>query len=93
MLETAYAVRSDAWTLDGDGATFRIGVSAGEEYRELVKQWVDPYHRQEDRRWFPVTLDLSAWAGREVEVIFNTDPNFNAVHDAAVWGSPLIRYP
>lgn len=91
VLETACAIRPDAWKLDGDGATFRVGVSDGRSYREFVRQWIDPYHREADRRWFPVTVDLGEWAGREIEIIFNTEPNFNAVHDAAVWGAPGIR--
>jgi hypothetical protein len=91
VLETAFAIDPAVWSLDGDGATFRVGVSHGSEYHEYVRQWVDPYHRPEDRRWFPVSIDLSLWAGREVSVIFNTEPNFNAVHDAALWGAPVIR--
>jgi hypothetical protein len=90
VLETAYAIREDAWTVEGDGATFRIGVSDGQVYREFVKQWVDPRHRESDRRWYSAAVDLGPYAGRHVEIIFNTDPNWNAVHDAAVWGAPRI---
>jgi hypothetical protein len=90
VLETFFAMRPDSWTVDGDGTTFRVGLSDGQRFQDFVKKWLDPYHRKEDRGWFPVRVDLAPWGGRRVEVIFNTEPNFNSVHDAAVWGAPRI---
>ncbi len=92
VLRTAAALRPDSWLLESDGAIFRIGVSDGPTYTNLVRQVVRPQDEPEDRRWFPIEVDLSAYAGRQVRVIFNTEPgeSGNAVGDACVWGAPRI---
>lgn len=93
VLETSFGMREDSWTVNGDGATFRIGISDGQRFQDFARKWLDPYHRREDRGWFPARVDLTPYAGRRVEVVFNTEANFNSVHDAAVWGAPRILIP
>lgn len=92
-LETAFALKPEAWDLPGDGAQFRVGVSDGRIYDELLRQHVNP--KRGDRRWFTARLDLSAYEGRQVSVIFNTDPgppgaSNDSNNDLAVWGEPRI---
>jgi hypothetical protein len=67
-------------------------VSDGKTYTEFWKQAIRPQQEPGDRRWFPVEVDLSEFAGQEVDVIFNTEPgeSGNAVSDACVWGAPRI---
>lgn len=84
------AMRQEAWTNDGDGAGFRVGVSDGKKYQEFVRIRLHPRARPEDRRWVPVTADLSEYAGKTVDVILNTDPIGSPIYDAALWGSPAI---
>ena len=93
VLETFFGMREDSWTVEGDGVTFRVGISDGQRFHDFVRRWLDPRHREEDRGWFPARVDLAPYAGRRVEVVFNTEPNFNSVHDAAVWGTPRIVVP
>jgi hypothetical protein len=92
VLRTAAALRPDVWGSPGDGALFRIGISDGATYTEFYKQMIQPFDVPADRRWFPVEVDLSAYAGRTVKVIFNTEPGdaANAVADACIWGAPRI---
>jgi hypothetical protein len=92
ILRTAAALRPDVWSVPGDGALFRIGVSDGPTYTELFKGRINPAGQEADRRWHPVELDLAAYQGRRVKVIFNTEPgeSGNAVGDACVWGAPRI---
>jgi hypothetical protein len=91
-LETSFALRPDSWDRPGDGAQFRVGVSEGRTYDELLRQYVNP--KRGDRRWFSARLDLSAYEGRQVKVIMNTDPgppgDGNSENDWAVWGAPQI---
>jgi hypothetical protein len=58
----------------------------------LLRQYVNP--KRGDRRWFSVRLDLSAYEGREVKLIFNTDPGppegRDAANDLAVWAEPRV---
>jgi hypothetical protein len=90
------AVKEEAWTQDGsDGVLFLFGVNDGREYTELLNQYVDPRHNANDRGWLPVDIDLTAFAGQEVTLIFNTRVSLprqapNGAFDFAVWGEPAI---
>jgi hypothetical protein len=92
VLRTAVAFRPDAWTIEGDGAMFRVGVSDGSAYTESYRRYLMPYQQPEDRRWFDVAVDLGPWAGRRVALVFNTEPGElgNGVGDAAIWGRPRV---
>ena len=90
------AVKEEAWTQDGsDGVLFRFGVSDGRDYFELLNQHVDPRHNANDRGWLAVDIDLSAYAGQKVKLIFNTNTSLpgrgdNGNYDYAIWGDPAI---
>lgn len=92
QFSTAIALLPEAWTMGGDGVTFRMGVSTGAEYKDLLKIYLDPKHDERDRQWQPVTVDLSRWAGRQVKLILNTDagPKADPVADWAFWGDPVV---
>ena len=85
-------MRPESWDQPGDGAQFRIGVSEGRTYEELLRQYVNP--KRGDRQWFTARLDLSAYEGRTVKVILNTDPgppgDSDTSNDEAVWGAPRV---
>jgi hypothetical protein len=94
-LEVFYGVREDAWTAEGNGVQFRIGVSDGRTYEEYLREVVNPAGRDRDRRWLSATIDLSAYEGQLVEIAFNTDPGppkdaADSRHDFALWGEPRI---
>ena len=92
-LEVSLGLREEAWTRSGDGVLFLVGVSAGGKYDELVSLVVNPFANAADRQWYPLVLDLSPYAGQEVEIIFNTRAGVDGStpdNDLAVWGSPLI---
>lgn len=96
-LRAFIAVKESAWTQDAsDGVLFRFGVDAG-RYEELLNQHVDPRHNANDRGWLPVDIDLSAYAGQKVKLIFNTNTSVpapgnpdNGAFDHSVWGEPAI---
>jgi hypothetical protein len=94
-LRTAIAIDESAWDKDGDGVQFRIGVSEGGRYDPLLTQHLDPHSSRADRRWVPVILDLSAYGGRTVSIIFNTDASLpgrpvDNRNDLSFWGAPAI---
>ena len=66
-LQAWLAVKEETWDKQTDGVLFRIGISDGREYEELVNQHVDPGNNPSDRRWVPIDVDLSAYAGQAVE--------------------------
>jgi hypothetical protein len=95
VLTVWYGLREDAMTKDTDGAQFRIGVSDGRTYEEYVREFINPKANERDRRWFDATIDLSAYEGQQVDIIFNTDPGaprgkFNTVGDYTVWAEPKL---
>jgi hypothetical protein len=89
------AVDPAAWDKEGDGVLFRMGVSGSGNYEELLNQHVDPVGNASDRRWIPVALDLSAYAGREVNLVLSTNPSVpgkapDLRNDLGVWGAPSV---
>jgi hypothetical protein len=94
-LRAFIAVHENAWTQEAsDGVLFRFAVNDG-RYDELLNQHVDPRHNANDRGWLPVDIDLSAYAGQKVELVFNTNTSLpgrgdNGAFDQAIWGEPSI---
>lgn len=93
-LSVAVGLKPEAWTQEGDGVLFYVGVSDGRTYEQLFSQHVHPFANEGDRKWIPVLVDLSAYAGEEVDLIFNTRsgrPEAGDVRgDHALWGQPEI---
>ena len=94
-ISVAVGLLPEAWEQEGDGVLFRIGVSDGRTFEDLVTQNVSPFANKGDRRWIPVMIDLSAYAGEEIELNFNTNSSVpgkgdDQRNDLAVWGSPAI---
>jgi len=94
-LRTSLQLLPEAWEKSTDGVFFRIGVSDGHRYTSLTDRHVDPLHRPDDRRPIPVDLDLSPYAGLEMQIVFNTATSapgtpYDAAYDWALWGEPRI---
>jgi hypothetical protein len=94
-LWVSVALKPEAWEKPGDGVKFHVGVSDGRAYEELFTQHVDPFNNRSDRKWTPVKIDLSAYAGEQVDLIFNTNSSEpgkgdNRDNDLALWGAPEI---
>jgi hypothetical protein len=94
-LELFLAIKEEAWDKETDGVYFRVGVSEGEEYKDLTARLLDPFRVPADRAWIPLSFDLSPYAGKKINVVFNTHlsapggPN-NALYDFAIFGAPRI---
>jgi hypothetical protein len=90
--DVAFAMKPETWDAPGNGALFRVGVSEGDTYEELLNQYVNP--KRGDRRWFSARLDLSAYEGRTIKLILNTDPGppgtGDGENDLAVWAEPRV---
>jgi hypothetical protein len=90
------AVDPSVWDTEGDGVLFRLGVSGrGLAYEELLNQRLDPSANTSERRWVPVAIDLSAWAGREIDLILSTNASVpgrpdDLRNDLALWCAPML---
>jgi hypothetical protein len=94
-LKVSLGVQPDAWTKEGNGTLFRVGVSDGRAYEELFTEHVNPFAKPSERRWIPVMVDLSVYAGEEMQIVFNTNagpPNVprDVRNDLPLWGAPEI---
>jgi hypothetical protein len=94
-LRVAVGTKPESWTQEGNGVLFRVGVSDGRSFEDLFTQHVNPFANAGDRKWIQVWVDLSAYAGEEVDLIFNTNtsPNTQADdprNDHPLWGNPEI---
>ncbi len=92
-LAVALAVDEDA-AAAGQTIEFRIGISDGSTYADLLVRRVNPGDNPADRGWLPVTIDLESYSGRRVGLIFGTNtlaplaPGTRA--PAAYWGAPVL---
>ena len=93
-LSVDVGMKPEAWTQEGDGVLFYVGVSDGRAFEQLFTHHVHPFANQGDRKWIPVMVDLSAYAGEEVDLIFNTrsgQPEKGDLRaDFALWGQPQV---
>jgi len=94
-LHVSVGLKPEAWDKEGNGVYFLVGVSDGRAFEQLFTETVNPFKNPADRRWIPVWVDLSAYAGEEMQIIFNTresGPNEgpDARNDLPVWGAPEI---
>jgi hypothetical protein len=94
-LNVYMGLKPEAWTQEGDGVLFKVLVSDGRTSDELFTQHINPFGNPTDRKWIPSLVDLSAYAGEDVDVMFNTYASppgrvGDLRNDLAVWGSPQI---
>jgi hypothetical protein len=94
-LWVSVGMQPEAWTKEGDGLKFLVLVSDGRASEELFAQHLNPFANQGDRKWMDVRVDLSTYAGEEVELFFNTYASLpgkpaDLRNDLGLWGSPEI---
>ena len=87
--------KPESWTVEGNGVHFYAGVSDGRAFEVLFTQTVNPFANASERRWIPVTVDLSAYAGEEMDIILNTVASGPGVPpdergDMPLWGAPEV---
>src|SRR5215471_16707064 len=94
-LRLSLGMKPESWDKDGNGVLFFAGVSDGRTFEKLFEQVINPHANPSERRWIPVAVDLSAYAGEEMDIILNTrsspagqpdDPR----NDLPLWGAPII---
>ncbi|HEY2433363.1 MAG TPA: hypothetical protein VGI12_11880 [Vicinamibacterales bacterium] len=94
-LRVSLGTKPESWEQDGNGVLFFAGVSDGRSFEKLFEQVLNPHANPSERRWIPVAVDLSAYAGEEMDIILNTrsSPAGQADdqrNDMPLWGAPNI---
>ena len=99
-LKVKLGLKEEAWTMQGDGVLFLIGVATSSGFDQLYTLVVNPFGNASDKGWKEVVLDLSTYAGETVDLVFNTRssappapgtaPTDDRNGDMALWGAPRI---
>jgi hypothetical protein len=94
-LRVDVGMKPEVWDAQGEGAYFFIIMSDGRTSEQVFSQHVHPLANEADRKWMPAFVDLSAYAGEEMEVIFNVragagGTSGNYANILALWGAPAI---
>jgi hypothetical protein len=67
-----------------------VGAPPGGEPVVLLRSWLNPRARGEDRRWVDAVLDLRPWTGRRVRLTFRTTGRGDPAYDWGGWGEPAV---
>jgi hypothetical protein len=94
-LRLSLGMKPESWDKEGNGVYFFAGVSDGKSYEDLFTQTVNPFKNAAERRWIPVSVDLAAYAGEEIDVVLNTRSSGPGLpddqrNDLPLWGAPII---
>lgn len=94
-LRVDVGMKPEAWEQENEGAYFFVIVSDDRTSDQLFSQHVHPFANKADRKWMPAFIDLSAYAGEEVNVILNVRAGVggrsgNYTNILALWGEPAI---
>ena len=94
-LQADLAVAPEAWTAEGDGVTFSVYVEDEAGMHLVYSRYVDPKHHQQDKRWLPMRVSLSAFDGKLVRLILvtNSGPAGDLRYDWAGWGELCLKRP
>lgn len=95
VLAFAVAMAPESWLLPGDGVAFAVYVESERGAEQVFSTYIDPKHDEADRGWQSYTVDLSAYAGQTVTLIFETStgPAGDYRYDWAGWGEPRLLEP
>ncbi|MDZ7836845.1 MAG: hypothetical protein U5N58_02270 [Actinomycetota bacterium] len=85
------AIHPNYWASEqGDGVIYKIYIKDGDQTDLVFEQDLNPVQVEDDRRWFAHRIDLSAYGGREVTIVFQTVSKQDAENDVPGWGNPMI---
>lgn len=88
VFEALAVIKKEAFA-GSDGVGFRLELKDGDRIDTLFETLLDPRDVPADRAGRPIRIDLSRYAGREVQLLFSTDPGpaGNASADWAGWAA------
>ncbi len=95
LLAFELSTNPDSWLLPGDGVTFTVYVESDQGTDQVFSTYINPKEEEADRRWHPAAIDLGAYAGQTVTIIFETGtgPAGDYRYDWAGWGTPRLLEP
>ncbi len=71
-----------------DGLVFEISIKENGISEKVFSQYLLPNQRD----WLPVKIDLTAYAGKNIDIILASNPLANVIDDWGVWRYPQINF-
>jgi hypothetical protein len=96
MLSVSFGIDPQAWEHGTDGVQFQVLIGTGSGPPVVaLDRFVDPVHNPADRRWITTAIDLTAYLGKPITLVFATHagPQGNLAYDWAYWGDPHFVRP
>ena len=92
VLVFGIGIRPDAWAMKGDGVEFEVLIKEHAKDLTLFKKYIDPKSCPSDRKWFDEEIEISDFAGKQVDFLFKTSPGLQGdpSYDWAGWSGPRI---
>lgn len=90
VLHFSYGLDPEVFNKPGDGVTFAVEVKDERgNIKQLFSSYIDPKHDPSKRHWMDASVDLTAYAGRTVQLLFSTGPGprGNTEFDWAAWSN------
>ena len=78
---------------DRPGVEFMVKVRRGDRDEVVWTTLVDPMNRPQHHDWLPADVDLSAYAGKDRELILETSGFEEKGAERAYWGDPTLHAP
>jgi arylsulfatase A-like enzyme len=84
-------IEDEGWAKGSDGVGFSISIrpKAGPE-EAVFDRFLNPRDVPDDRHWVDATVDLSRFAGQQVDVVFRTRTGPTSTYDWAGWSNPIL---
>ncbi len=96
-LKMSIGIQPGAWSKEGSAVYFFVGVTGSNVFEVHFERTLNPFKNRSERRWIPITIDLSVYAGDDVELLMNTRASGTGViptdglhNDLPLWGAPEI---
>jgi tetratricopeptide (TPR) repeat protein len=89
------ATAPESWGQPGDGVAFAVSVESSGGTEQVFSTYIDPKGNEADQDWHAYAVDLSAYAGQTVTLVFETGsgPLGDGRFDWAGWGRPRLLAP
>ncbi|TKJ31069.1 hypothetical protein CEE39_07610 [bacterium (candidate division B38) B3_B38] len=101
LLDFGYGVLPSAWNKEGKGVHFYIqAIDEKGKTHILFSNYIDPKHKDKDRRWFNGRIDLSQFTGQNLRLILGTRNSYlkeepsgrkpDERYNYSVWSNPEV---
>ena len=91
-LDFSIGLDSQMWSpVRGDGVLFEVIVNDSGTNDKVFSKYIDPKNNPSDREYFPKSIDISRYNGKNVTLNFITSRGNSSIYDWAKWGRFVLK--